>query len=908
VPSGVVGDLGFVGRAEELAAISARAADAASGRPSAVWIDGPPGAGKTALLRAAVAALPPGFAVLRAEASELATDIPFDVLCQLGEITETAPFPAAMELLGRWGAANGAGPVAVVVEDLHWADAESRLALLAAVRRLRADRVFVLVTSRTGPEDADGWDRLRADPERCLQVTLGPLSEAEVAELAARRGVILPPAAAARLVRHTAGHPLYVRTLLVELPPAALTAGDGELPAPRSLASTTLARMAELPADARRLIAALAVLNQPASLQQLGQVTGVSGTARAADSLLGTGFISRRDGGSAFLEFAHPLYRTAVYADMAPSLRQELHRRAADVTSAAAALGHRVAAAEIADDDLAAELELAAQAEASGRYAGRAASHLLWAAQLTSSRPLAERRLLGAARLMLSARGSSRVEPLRGQIEACAVQPLRSLVLGALAYEAGDAAAAERLLREATAEPERVAPDGAVDMATGPVVADAFARLAVLYLIQQRASESVDAAARALASSVPPSAIDGWASFALGFAEGLLHGPLAGLERIGQRLPQPAPEVPTADVDVLITRGSLHVFASQLQAARADLRAAVRLTRHGESLFPYRAHSYLAQTLFLTGDWDESLVHGRVALSLIADEGHRWQAGPAHASLGCVLGSRGDWSGAAEHLAAAERVATDFGAPEAVTFTLLTRGLIAAARDEPAGVIEALKPLAETRDHRMIAANARHWWRPLLISALIRNGDVDAAGRHFEVLAAPAARPPGRAASIAGLQARLHARTGRPDEAAAAFARAADLLGPEDPFLEQAVLHHDHGTFLLARGDRGEGVARLLRARELLVRAGAVPYLERLDARLAEAGIRSAAPSGSSVLALTEREADVVALVSKGMTNAEVAAELYVSVNTVEYHLRNIFPKLGVRSRRELSRPAPRGA
>lgn len=885
--SGVVGDLGFVGRAEELAAISDRAAAAARGRPSVVWIDGAPGAGKTALLRAAVAALPPGFAVLRAEAGELAADVPLDVVSQLGEVTEAAPFPVAMELLGIWGAANGGGPVAVVVEDLHWADPESRLALLTAARRLRADQVLMLVTSRHGPEDGDGWDRLRADPERCLHVALGPLSEAEVAELAARRGVPLSPAAAARLVRHTGGHPLHVRTLLVELPAAALAAEDGELPAPRSLASTTLARLAGLAADARRLAAALAVLNQPASLQQLAQVADVDGAARAADGLLGTGFVVRRDGGTSVLEFAHPLYRTAVYADMPPSLRQELHRRAADVTAGAASLWHRVAAAESTDDDLAAELELAAEAGAAERMLGRAAGYLLWAAQLSSSRAAAERRLLDAARLLLAARQSSRAEPLRAQIEACAAQPVRSLVLGALAYEAGDLATADPWLREAAAGPD-------------PVAADALARLAVILLGQGRAAEAADAAARALALPAMPPASEGWASFALAFAEGLQHGAPAGLERIARRLPQPAARVPAADVDLLITRGSLQVYAGRQHAAATDLRAAVRLARHGGSLFPHRAHVYLCQSLFVTGDWDEALVHGRVALSLVADEGRGWHGGPAHASLACVLGSRGDWDGAAGCLAAAEQIAADIGAAEAVVFSHFARGLIAAARDEPAGVIEALLPVADKWDRGMATMSALHWWRPMLVTALIGTGALDTAARHIDALGASAGQPAERDGSIAGLRARLHASTGRLEEAAAAFARAAELLGPDDPYLERALLQRDYGGFLLARGHRRDGIARLMRARDMLAGVAAAPYLERLDARLADAGIRSPAAAGSAVTALTEREADVAALVSKGLTNAEVAAELYVSVNTVEYHLRNVFAKLGVRSRREL--------
>jgi DNA-binding CsgD family transcriptional regulator len=917
VPSGVVGDLGFVGRAEELAAIAVSAADASRGRPSVVWIDGAPGAGKTALLRAAVAALPPGFAVLRAEAAELAVEIPFEVASQLGNLTGATPFPVAMELLGIWGAANGGGPVAVVVEDLHWADPESRLALLTAARRLRADPVLMLVTSRGGPEDADGWDRLRADPERCLHVALGPLSQAEVAELAGRRGVILPPAAAARLVRHTGGHPLYVRTLLAEVPAAALAAEDGELPAPRSLSSTTLARLAELPADSRRITAALAVLNQPASLQQLGQVAGVNGTARAADGLLGTGFIARRDGEPAVLEFAHPLYRTAVYADMPPSLRQELHRRAADVTGGAAALAHRVAAADSADDGLAAELERAARAEAAGRLPGRAASYLLWAAQLSSSRPVAERRLLDAARLLLAARQNSRVEPLRAQIEACAAQPVRSLVLGALAYEAGDMAAAEPLFRDAArpAQPpgDRDGEAGsgdavAADAGSGDAVtADARARLAVILLAQMRTAEAADAAARALASPAVPPASEAWASFALAFAEGLLHGAAGGLDRIARRLPQPAGDVPAAGVDLLITRGSLQVYAGHPQAALADLRAAVRLARHGGSLFPYRAHANLCQALFITGDWDEALVHGRIALSLVADEGRAWHGGPAHASLACVLASRGDWEGAAEHLAAAERIAAEIGAVEVVVFSLLARGLVAAARAEPAGVIEALTPLADRWDQGMTTMTA-HWWRPLLVMALISTGELDAAAQHIDALGGSAYPEPGREASIAALRARLHARAGRAADAAAAFARAADLLGPDDPFLERAILHRDYGAFLLARGDRRDGIARLMQAREMLVGAGAMPYLERLDARLAGAGIRSPAASAGAVIALTEREADVTALVSKGLTNAEVAAELYVSVNTVEYHLRNVFAKLGVRSRRELHARASHSA
>jgi AAA ATPase domain len=158
-PADVAADQAFVGRHQELAAIDTAVASARQSRARVVWIEGDPGSGKTALLRQALAALPEGFSVTRAEADELAEDAPFYLVAQLGVAGATAAFPAGLELLQRWGQWQEQGPVAVVIEDLHWADARSRVALLGAVRRLGQDRVLVLVTSRPGPVVADGWDR-----------------------------------------------------------------------------------------------------------------------------------------------------------------------------------------------------------------------------------------------------------------------------------------------------------------------------------------------------------------------------------------------------------------------------------------------------------------------------------------------------------------------------------------------------------------------------------------------------------------------------------------------------------------------------------------------------------------------------------------------------------------------------
>jgi len=117
------------------------------------------------------------------------------------------------------------------------------------------------------------------------------------------------------------------------------------------------------------------------------------------------------------------------------------------------------------------------------------------------------------------------------------------------------------------------------------------------------------------------------------------------------------------------------------------------------------------------------------------------------------------------------------------------------------------------------------------------------------------------------------------------------------------MLRFHYGQFLSAKGDRRRAIDQLRSARELLTTVGARPFIERVDTELAHAGIHSgnnARPRSS--IDLTDRERDVAVLVARGLTNPEVAAQLYVSRKAVEYHLGNIYAKLGIHSRRELRR------
>src|SRR5262249_48279750 len=150
-------------------------------------------------------------------------------------ISTTDAFVVGMELLDILSGLQDGGPVVAVVEDLHWADLASRQALLATAHRLHDDAVLLVVTSRPGAGDVDGWNRLRTDPDQCLDVRLEPLTARDIAALAATAGLVLSGTAIERLHRHTGGHALYVRTLLAQLSPAQLASPDDELPVPRSL-------------------------------------------------------------------------------------------------------------------------------------------------------------------------------------------------------------------------------------------------------------------------------------------------------------------------------------------------------------------------------------------------------------------------------------------------------------------------------------------------------------------------------------------------------------------------------------------------------------------------------------------------------------------------------------------------
>ena len=475
-------------------------------------------------------------------------------------------------------------------------------------------------------------------------------------------------------------------------------------------------------------------------------------------------------------------------------------------------------------------------------------------------------------------------------MQQCRASPTRNLILGLVDWDLGNASDAERWLLQAVAgDPTDV---------DSQTVARAWAQLAEIHVIGGRPTEAVEAAQRALSSSIRDTVGERLAHMHVAFGEAMLKGGWAGLEQINKRLPLGPGQVSRSDQDLLVARASIAYYSARTVEARADLHAVFSMVRRGTVPVQLaRCHYLMGALLTNSGEWNDALVHARTALSIATDDGLVWMESQCHALLGTVLAYRGDWQNAEVCIAKAGETAITSDVIEAVAMFRLAKAALARAANKLEEVIELLRDLS-----RFVPMLSGLYFVPSLIASLIDNGYLDEARLEIDNLERMAAeRQINFKSRLLGLRAGLAGRTNELDKATEMFDAAIAKFDLSDPFLDRALLHHTYGRILLAHGSRRNAVDQLRTAREMLSSVGADPFVGRVDDDLAMAGLRSPGRSTNrSTLDLTNRERDVAFLVSRGLTNPEVASQLYVSRKAVEYHLSNIYAKLGIRGRREL--------
>jgi DNA-binding NarL/FixJ family response regulator len=917
----------LVGREVELARLSELVATLHEG-PRAVAVRGEPGIGKTVLWREAIAAAEAaGVRVLVARCAEAELPLPLGALADLFEpvfdeiesglaephrralaagIGATTDFRAQSDRLTLARAALASlraladrSPVLLAIDDVQWLDESSARVLAFAARRFGGSPVGFLTTLRGGDETTDALGLADAfGPDRFSELQLGPLSMGALQHLVGLRfDLRLPRTTLSAVHRASGGNPMFALEF-------ARAARDEDprlrplLPVPASLQALVRDHVGRLPGSMRPLLELVAAMERPSESVLAKVLGGAEATGALLEEAAEAGAVAVDDAGT--VRFTHPLLAAAVYYAVTPTRRRALHGRAAAIVDDPVQRARHLALST-ADPDaaIAQALEVAAQTAARRGAPEAAATLAVEAVRLTPADDAGarvRRRLAAAAFSIDSGLVETAREQLDPLLDAAAPADVRAQALVLRAEtEHRDRKVLRACLREA------------IDIAADPRVR----WQALIRFAQHGGWVSGDAAAAAgsadealrIARGLGDRALEDAAAAALAYYEA---GRGVRRVRFGEEelaRAEPLPRTAPWQITPAISVGSRLLWAGELDRAREVLRAEYEtLVRQGSLLrLPLVLLNALADLEWRAGNWDVAEQYVAEAHSILEEALPGGLLVVTYARV-LLTGSRGrmdearrladDGVGIARRY---EDRVNELRVRWAIGHAELACGDAAAAWRTLEGLPEALEAFGI----------AEPGWQPVLpdvVDALVQLGRVDEAEAVVRTLeatslghrwAAPAARR-GRAAL-------LLAREDSEAAVAAAEAAAAAFEGIGFP-LDRARALLVVGAARRRAGQRRRAADALQRALDILAALGAQPWLER-----AQDDLRRASPRPRRDGELTNAERRVAALVAQGMTNREVAAQLFTTVATVEAHLTRIYRKAGVRSRTKLARAVAEG-
>jgi DNA-binding CsgD family transcriptional regulator len=807
-------------------------------------------------------------------------------------------------------AAALATPLCVCLDDLQWADAGTIAAIRALPRRLAAVPILWIGAFRPGEASSDLRAAIAEFGERgAHRIELQPLDEAAVAEVVRDVVGAEPTPELLEVTDSAKGVPFFLEELLFGLlEEDLLRVEQGKIHLvqarlPQRVRESMLQRLERLSDAARRTALVASVLGRDFSFEDLALMRDIAPGALLdpVEELTRAGILVETATG---LAFRHDITRQAVRDSVPASARRALNRQAAEVLLSGGAL----------------PVEVAAQLVASAQPGdASAASTLRQAAQaLAASNPDA------AADL------SQRAVELSPDDSASRTALISETAL--LLHAAG------------RAEEGRVVVDSALRDALTPEE-EAKVRLSIAGMLAL--SPDVRAEANRLALALPNLPPRLRAQHLGRRVHNLLAAGRAD-EALGM-LPEAADVVaraddPTASFALALARGGLAYVAEELDSSLVQIRAAGRLgKRTGEVARRFLAEEWTAELLAVLDRTDDALRMSN-ALLVRAENGHQaWEVRLTEsfrARVFLMVGRPGDTL-VLEDMISSEGPESIVGVQDAAALLAWGRAALHTGKMRELG---QATDIASALLGGAVPGVERHaTW--LLVLAAMGRGDAGAARAYLcagedehcsllplfpldvtdEVDLARIALAAGddelAAAARAGAERRARRNPGVATVRGAA-AHVRGLVDTDPDVLAEAVVRfeegprpialasalEDAGVALAQRGDHDEAVAQLGRALELYAAAHAAWDETRVRGRLRQLGVRRRLVSpkrpDAGWEALTDSEIAVVRLVAEGMTNREVASQLYVSPHTVSTHLRHAFSKLGINSRVDLTRIA----
>ncbi|MBO0823533.1 MAG: AAA family ATPase [Actinobacteria bacterium] len=884
------------GRTEEQQVIDRLLDGARNGRSGTLVIRGEPGVGKSALL-AYAADNAMGMHILRSSGAETEAEFPFSglhmLLCGVLDRISALPLPQAAALRRAFAIDNGGGgdqflvglavltllselaessPVLCLIDDAHWLDRESAQALLFTARRLESEGIVLLVAAR---------DPRRAFPGPALpELRLTALDEADAARLVDERAAGLSPGTRRRVLAEAKGNPLA----LIELAGQAGTApADGPEPLPAA-SDMFAAQFGRIGASARMMLL-LAAAQPSGDLALIARAArGMGVDPYEVDRAERAGLIALT---ANRLVFRHPLIRSEAYYGLPMADRRAAHRALAESLGCGddtddLRAWHIAAATVGRDEQAAATMEGAA--ERSLKRGGHAAAAAAYerSASLTPGSQERIRRLLAAARAASDGGDLDRAIRL---VDELGRLPGDDLLHARLAMLEAQMPTLDRQDRLASLidRAKRIR-DRDPDLAT---------MMLVLATFQAWTSHSrqLTAAAGNLLRDLLACREDQ----AFQFAEAVAQQALMSVDdRMTSQcaiddflkivLVRPAEAKPAERMIASVIAFNMGDYSAALEisgALVADCRSWGMIGRLAGAL-----HGF-AMAQALSGEWGNARASALEGFRLATDTGQGLWVALSTRLLAWLCAHSGDEEGFVSWLGHVPKTV-----PGSQMWIHGGRAQLALADRRFGSALDHLDNLAQ-----LLGSNAAFMYQPDLVEATARMGQHDRARIEADRFAAWAERS-GHRWARAVAQRCLGLVTGEESH----FAAAVGLHEGAERRFDEARTRLLYGEWLRRLRRRADARAQLAAAYKIFSSLGADGYAKRAGAELTATGadLEQYDHAPGPLSKLTAQEAQVVRLAAEGLSNRDIAAQLFLSPRTVGYHLYKAYPKLGVTSRAEL--------